>query len=1140
MFEVGGEGRSARKGWPTWPTGLAWLAGGSALVGAALRRLLHDRLVAGATAALVVVGLVQLTATPIYTEAVTLGALRWSATSAPAEETTIRIGGSTAPETAAALDRVAVDAGRSVDPRARIVRRLTTGTFQLPTAGAEPVPAGPEDAPDGSSAGEAEAKTDVTVLASVTGLEDHATLTDGRWPGDGEASADDALPAALQAGVAERLGLELGQRLDLESTRGGQPLAVEVVGLYRIDDPIDRFWTGDPLLVDGVVDGRNFRTIGPLVVPEGDLLGGLAGRLSATWLIDPELGQLTTADAEVLAARVSRLPDRVAEAVADLPAETSARIAGVQVDSGLPAILEGSSRSVTVTRSGVLAVAAQLSVLAGLALAAGARLLVEARRAETELLRSRGGGRAQLVALTAIEAVVLVVPAAVVAPRLASVALRALGRWGPLASVGFPIEPRPTAEAAAVAAVTAAVMLALLVAPAIRSAGEAGPALRHRRQSRRSTAQRAGLDLALVVLTAGALWQLGRLGTGADSVLADRFAVDPLLVVAPALALLTGAVASLRLVPLLAAGAERLAARGRSVVATLAGWQVARRPADQARSMFLLALAVAIGAFAAAYAATWRGSQDDQATHRTGADLRVSPDRRVGEALPSLHLVTAHDQVDGIAHSLPVTRLRAPFPSTDEVTLVALDADRAPAVVTAADRDRATIEAALATLVAERTGGGGLGLPGEPVDLTLPVVVDEEPVLVPLPVTGGPEEATGETGEGHGDADDPAGEPPGEPEMVELAPALGGAVEALVRDGSGLLHRLELGTLTPGQGTHELRLDLAGEPVDGRPVEPAWPLTVVGVEVRMPIPDGPSRSADVAIGPVRLTDGAGQIVEVPLAQEPGGGAIPWRATAELTSRVDQPPTVATAPAATGPPGALRLEVETGASSVPAVTVLDLRPDPVSSATALPIVVSTDWLDETGGSIGDAFEAPGLPLPSGRVRVVGTVDGFPTVDPGREQVVLADLATLQAVAVEPGRPLPAVDEVWLTLGAGVDGAARQDLSAALSRPPFDSASVDDRAALAARLRADPVALAAIGAYTIGAAAAAALAVVVFATAAAMSARQRRGEFTLLRALGLSPRQFGAWMAVEQLALLATALLLGTRARARAGPHRPAPA
>jgi hypothetical protein len=1089
--------------------GTGW-AGLSAMPVTALRRLWHDRVVVGATGLLVVVGLVQLAAAPIYTEAVTVGALRWAVGAAPADDTIVRVEATAAPGGIPAADRTVLDtvAVALPDVDTQRSRRLVTGSFGLP-------------GPDGGD------RRAVTVLASVTGIEERASLVDGRWP-DGPGDRTRPVAAALVEGVAERLGLASGDRVELMRLPGGDTVEVEVVGLYRLDDPTDRFWSDDPLLANGVVDGRSFRTLGPFVVSEPALLQDGFGRLRATWRFDPDLSRLTTAGADDLERRLAALPERIDTALAGLPEEVTAQLGGVETSTGLPGLLADSARSVTLTRSGILAVAAQLTVLAGLALAMGAGLVAEARRHRNAMLGARGAGRAHLVGLAAIEGLVLVVPAVLAAPWLAVLTLRAMGRWGPLASVGFPIEPTiPGAFSLPVMAAGGA-MVALLVVPALRGGAAAAVTGRHRRQDRRPVVARVGLDAALAIVTAAAFWQLGRLGTGARSVLGDRFSVDPLLVVTPALALLTGALVTLRFVPLLANLAERSVARGRSVVGTLAGWQIARRPTDQARSVFLLALALAIGGFAAAYATTWRVSQDDQATQRLGADVVVLPDRRVGQSMADLNLVATYGAVDGVAAVLAVARSGGSLPAADRpVAFLALDATVAPEVVLTGGRDPDAFVRAMGILAEARPRLAGVALPAGASSLELAVVAVDR--TGPTIGGGGDETSDGDGGgdeTGDGDGGDGDGGDGGDPVGFD------GWVDAMIQDGDGLLHRLELGRVTAGAGPTVLGLDLLDRARVGGPLRTTDPLTLVGIEVRLPVPAPPSRSTDVELGPLRVMTSDGPATEVPLTSR--GGATAWSGRAVITTGLLEPPEVAVVGRAGGAidDGFLRLEVTTGSATTSALVVFDLRPGPAVLPPDLPILVDRAWLEASGTTIGDRLEVPALGLADRQAVVAGVVDGFPSVDPTTEAVVVSDLATLQALAHRPGRPIESVEELWLATsarspGEGPGGSGPDHrLMADLRAPPLDSDAVDDRAGLAASLQADPVALAAIGAYVIGAGAASVFAFVVFVASAAMSARQRRHEFVLLRALGLTPRQFAAWMAVEQFALLAVSVILGT--------------
>ena len=75
--------------------------------------------------------------------------------------------------------------------------------------------------------------------------------------------------------------------------------------------------------------------------------------------------------------------------------------------------------------------------------------------------------------------------------------------------------------------------------------------------------------------------------------------VDPLLVAAPAIGLLAGAVLAIRIVPRLAQLAERLLEPRRGLVLPLTGQQIARRPLRYTRTALLLMLAASLGTFAA-------------------------------------------------------------------------------------------------------------------------------------------------------------------------------------------------------------------------------------------------------------------------------------------------------------------------------------------------------------------------------------------------------------------------------------------------------------------------------------------------------------------------------------------------------------
>jgi hypothetical protein len=127
---------------------------------------------------------------------------------------------------------------------------------------------------------------------------------------------------------------------------------------------------------------------------------------------------------------------------------------------------------------------------------------------------------------------------------------------------------------------------------------------------------RSGADLLLLALAAVAYLQLRahRVASGA--------AADPVLVVAPVVCLLAGAVLVLRPLALLARRVDARAGSARSLTLPLAAWGVARRP-QGAAAAFLVVLATACATFAVGFAATWAQSQHDQAAAVVGTDLSV-------------------------------------------------------------------------------------------------------------------------------------------------------------------------------------------------------------------------------------------------------------------------------------------------------------------------------------------------------------------------------------------------------------------------------------------------------------------------------------------------------------------------------------
>jgi hypothetical protein len=186
------------------------------------------------------------------------------------------------------------------------------------------------------------------------------------------------------------------------------------------------------------------------------------------------------------------------------------------------------------------------------------------------------------------------------------------------------------------------------------------------------------------------------------------------------------------------------------------------------------------------------------------------------------------------------------------------------------------------------------------------------------------------------------------------------------------------------------------------------------------------------------------------------------------------------------------------------------------------VVNQAFLDATSASLGETVVAP-LPGGSRPVHVAGVIDAFPTTDPG-QPVAVVDLATLGLLRFAGDHGVELADEWWLA----TDGseAALRSVEDARTGGPLSGAEIAAREATRERLSTDPLALATIGALSLGFVVAGLFAVIGLTVSATVSARQRRTEFALLRALGLSPNQLSGWLLLENGSLVLVSLLAGT--------------
>jgi hypothetical protein len=917
----------------------------------------------------------------------------------------------------------------------------------------------------------------LTFLAWDQGLDARTSLVAGTWAGPGSAGQAEAV---VTTRAAAGLGVGPGSVLEIASRQDpARRLAVRISGIVEVSDPADPAWGGDRLVLDGAVQPGSFPLRGPLFVSREALLQHADTGATLGWRALLAFERLAPDDVGSLRA-----------GAAGLEASLEARLGTSgpsTVTTSLPDILDAAGAGILAGQSGTVIIALQLLVMAAYALVLLASLVVDQRRATTELEAARGARAASLLGVAALEGVLIAVPAVLLGLMLAVplTALLAEAHGGAAAPV-----PRLTTTAVLLALAAGAVAVGAMALPTLASLG---PVTRLRgavaARGTRGLAERTGIDIALLVLTCLALWQLRENGTPIARAAGGGRAVDPLLAVAPAIGLLAGGFLALRAGPLIGSWLERPAGGIPGAVPSLATRGIARRSLDVGRAAFLLVVATGIILFSASYARTWEQSQRDQIAAALPAELvgraATGPEAPAPWVMQETLLAIA-----GVSEAIPAVRESFEIGNlVPRGTLVAAPVAPASSLMEVReDLADAPIDELLGRL--------GTGRP-MPVTLELPAQTTALRIALDAALTAAP----------------------GADGTVRPIPSAwtGLGVSAVVQDGRGLIHRLAGATGRLAGGPQELEVRLAAPSEAEVALLPA-PVSIVAVELGITLPEhvaatGSLRLArvtavagegadgltttDVDLGPARATWGAVQgSFGVPLTSIPASQADP------LAVLLEEPVT-----------GPVPLAIAWRSADLGGL-----------SGAPIPALVDGATRDAVGLVVGDV-----VPVQRGissvlHLRVAGVVDLLPGIASGPGGV-LVDLPTLALVDYGRDGVIAAPAEWWLGTAPGT-GDPSKLAEAAGSAGLLD---VRVRSAAAQDRLDDPLALGTRGALGLAAIAAILFGIIGFAAAAWRSVRTRRPELAVARALGVGSRQATAWLALElgfQLAIgICGGILLG---------------
>ncbi|MYE06940.1 MAG: hypothetical protein F4Y04_06945, partial [Chloroflexi bacterium] len=547
---------------------------------------------------------------------------------------------------------LAEDSFDAIDRRLRIPRdyisdtkkSLTSATFFMTETGGIP----PDEDP-----------RDRARVLWFEGVRDHVELVEGQWPDPAPAATPDRPPVidvAMGTEAAVSGGFSIGETRDIHASwrDDAEPIRIRVVGLVRPIDYNDRYWGVRRDHFHVPVEKTDAFAF---FAPRPTLIDSMAGYM-------PELRARLEVYAQV--DRSAFVADDAGNAAIRFRAAFEAiakEIERTRVETEIVGVLNNYETKEFFSSIPLLVLTLQIVGIVLFYLVLVSTMVVDRQAAEVALLKSRGAGLGHIMSISTIEGLLLVALALGVGPIVAREAIAFLGYSPAFEGLtgGARLTVELTGEVYIYAAIGATLSFIALIWPAWRS--NRATVVHHARSTSRPedkpVFQRYYLDLVVVGVGALLFFQLQESGSLVTEDLFGGLQQDPLLLIAPAVFVVTVAVLFLRLFPLLLSVFGGIARILGGASTQMVIWHLTRAPVQPGRLALLLIMATSLGMFGGTFGATLDKSFDDRAAYRSGASLRVADLRSSGASVDMLRDDLA--DAPGIEKASHVVRQNASF-----------------------------------------------------------------------------------------------------------------------------------------------------------------------------------------------------------------------------------------------------------------------------------------------------------------------------------------------------------------------------------------------------------------------------------------------------------------------------------------------
>ena len=897
-----------------------------------------------------------------------------------------------------------------------------------------------------------------------------------------------AIEAMIPIEASETFGARIGDRMSAVLPWSDDLSRVEVVisAIFQRKNPNADIWRLDETVLQAAT-GQSFRTMPFHISREAFLetLGPRLRRMQATY------AWLLITDTSRIHARNS------ADTLADIRqtnAALNATLGSFRQTTSLDNALAEYDRRLFFSKLPMFVVLVLIAIVILYYVATLSSLIVEDRRSEVALLRSRGATSSQILMVFVMEGLTIAVLSVLLGPILAAGVVSVLGLTPAFSGLtaGGVLTVSLSSGAYLMAALGGLLSFAALIFPAFRASRI--NVTQERQRSARPTDlpifQRYYLDVLLLIVGIFLFRQLTEQGSVVARNLFGEIAVNQMLLAVPGIILIASAMVLLRLFPIAMNIVSRTLSSWLPAGMVMGVWQMARNPAHYARLSLLLILTAGLGIFASSFSATLDRSFVERVLFFTGSDVRLNGNVPVSSYRRNQAAVTQFESTSSL------TERYERIPGVDNVSLVRRSSGHDLSKLFGGTYDMLAVDPQSFLEVAWfRSDFADQPMRG----LLSSLQTQGGPQGIPLP---------------NGSKRLSVRVKPDRPH-----PSI--RMTARVTDANGRYHSYWLGSINFGSW-ETLDVDLSERRGRGQPSSPPTePLTLTSLWIQEFRGDRNLQPGSVLIDEIRVTDDQGTTTVI----EPFDSVDQW----SLLRTSDSAVVDVLRPSDVGFDG------ESGSALYSWGEGAALSPRGIfhGQLTPLPVIASKGFNKNTGHKIGEEFDVSfsGHRVP---VRIVDEVSLFPTMNIRDKSFLVSDVDSIvkyASIGSTTGEVLP--NELWISSSS--TGAQRDAL---IERLNLDGAflidSFQDRDSLLAESEVDPLVKAGWRSLLfIAFSSVLALSCLGFLVHAYVSFRNRQLQFALLRTVGFSMRQLVTMVWLEQILVILVGLALGTWMGGRLG-------